>query len=118
LNVHYRPQKGKRHRQGVGTPVLDSVAVAMRTLEQTVRVVATEPRQAKRREGSMCKNLKVRTVYSGAICQDIGIVQEGPYKDWLVVKHPDGEWVTLVEPSKYIAKPSPADTGDEKGGTR
>jgi hypothetical protein len=33
--------------------------------------------------------------YSGTRKQDMMLVFEGPWKDWLVYKHPDGQWVSL-----------------------
>lgn len=49
----------------------------------------------------MSKSLKVKTVYVGGYIANLGIVEEGPYKDWLVYWHPDGKWVTLADLSEY-----------------
>lgn len=41
--------------------------------------------------------MKVREIYQGGYIADLGIIEEGQFKGWLVFKHPDGQWVTLAK---------------------
>ena len=41
-------------------------------------------------------DLQVRIIYSGGYVPDLGIVT-GRYRGWLVYRHPNGQWVTLVD---------------------
>lgn len=41
--------------------------------------------------------MKVKIIYQGGYVSDLGIMEEGPFKGWLVYRHPNGEWVTLVK---------------------
>lgn len=55
--------------------------------------------------------IKVKPLYKGMMLNnEIGLIEEGSYKNWLVVKHPDGQWVTLCE----LPTPAPAMLLDEK----
>ena len=37
-----------------------------------------------------------RKIYAGSkLCPPIAYMDEGPYAGWLMVKHPDGQWVTI-----------------------
>jgi hypothetical protein len=40
---------------------------------------------------------KVKLIYQGGYIANLGIVEEGGFKGWLVYRHPDGQWVTLVD---------------------
>lgn len=40
---------------------------------------------------------KVKLIYQGRYVRDLGIVEEGYWKGWLVYRHPDGQWVTLAD---------------------
>ncbi len=43
------------------------------------------------------EKVKVKTIYNGGFVPELGIVTEGGSKDWLVFRHPDGQWVTLTK---------------------
>lgn len=41
--------------------------------------------------------LNVKVIYNGGYIPTLGIVQDGQFKNWLVYKHHDGQWVTLAD---------------------
>jgi len=45
--------------------------------------------------------MDVTVIYQGGYVADLGIMNERPYKGWLVFKHPDGQWVTLCDLTKH-----------------
>ncbi len=54
------------------------------------------------------QSMAVKVIYSGRYIPDLGIVL-GPenytgFIGWLVYKHPDGQWVTLVDLKEHGLK--------------
>lgn len=48
----------------------------------------------------------IETVYAGAmIDRAVGLCTTGTYAGWLLAKHPDGQWVTIADLSKYFLIP-------------
>ncbi len=47
--------------------------------------------------------MNVKVIYKGGYIPNLGVVQDGQFKNWLVYRHPDGQWVTLADLSGVIA---------------
>jgi len=45
---------------------------------------------------------RVQTIYSGGYVADLGIVEEGSHKGWLVFRQPFGQWVTLADIRQHV----------------
>jgi len=55
--------------------------------------------------------MKIKVIYDGGYIPDLAICLEaGPQHGWLVYRHPDGQWVTLVDLKETQVAQALADT--------
>ena len=47
--------------------------------------------------------MKIKVIYAGGYIPDLAIcLEDGAQRGWLVYRHPDGQWVTLVDLKEHL----------------